>query len=90
MQSGRAMTGHWVLEYELEAPRTPDPLMGWTSADDTDNQMQIQFPTREDAEIFAHQNGFVADVEDEHDRKVMPKNFAQNYVYQAPKKATQK
>src|SRR5689334_2778254 len=31
MQSGPARTKEWVLEYEPEAPREIDPLMGWTS-----------------------------------------------------------
>ncbi len=35
MQSGRAKTSRWVLEFEAEAARRIDPLMGWTSADET-------------------------------------------------------
>ena len=29
MQSGKARTKQWVLEYEQETARTVDPLMGW-------------------------------------------------------------
>jgi hypothetical protein len=29
MQSGRALTDKWVLEFEPAEPRKPDPLTGW-------------------------------------------------------------
>jgi len=87
MQSGRALTGHWVLEYELETPRRPEPLMGWVASGDTDNQVQLQFPTRDDAVAFARKNGWQMDIEDENARKVMPRNYATYYTYRAPKKS---
>ncbi|MBI3440711.1 MAG: ETC complex I subunit, partial [Proteobacteria bacterium] len=43
MQSGRASSAKWVLEYELETPRRPEPLMGWTAANDTLNQVRMKF-----------------------------------------------
>ena len=39
MQSGPARTKEWVLEYEPEAPREIDPLMGWTSSRDMKSQI---------------------------------------------------
>ncbi len=86
MQSGRALTGHWVLEYALETARRPEPLMGWISSGDTDNEVQLQFPTREEAIAFAKKNGWTADVEDAQDRIVVPRNYATYYTYRAPKK----
>ena len=32
MQSGQARTKEWLLEYEPEAAREIEPLMGWTSS----------------------------------------------------------
>ena len=29
MQSGKAQTGHWVLEFDPEKPKRIDPLMGY-------------------------------------------------------------
>src|SRR5258708_5626570 len=43
MQSGTAETRKWVLEYEPASKRQPDPLMGWTSALDTLNQVRLRF-----------------------------------------------
>ena len=47
MQSGKARTKQWVLEYEPESPRTIDPLMGWTSSSDTQSQVRLRFESRE-------------------------------------------
>lgn len=85
MQSGRALLDHWVLEYELETPRRPEPLMGWVSSGDTNNQVQLHFPTREAAMEFAHKKGWTMDVEDEHPRKVEPRNYASYIVYRETK-----
>ena len=43
MQSGKARTKQWLLEYEPESPRTIDPLMGWTSSRDMRQQLQLEF-----------------------------------------------
>ena len=56
MQSGRAKTRKWVLEYEPATRRDPDPLMGWSSARDTLNEVQLRFDTLEEALAFAKKN----------------------------------
>ena len=58
MQSGRALTQCWILEYEPATPRQPDPLMGWSSAKDTLNQIKLRFPTLEEAQQFAPIRGW--------------------------------
>ncbi|MFQ5776155.1 MAG: NADH dehydrogenase ubiquinone Fe-S protein 4, partial [Kiloniellaceae bacterium] len=42
-QSGRANTERWVVEFEPEAAREPEPLMGWTSSADTKGQVRLWF-----------------------------------------------
>jgi hypothetical protein len=81
MQSGRALLDHWVLEYELATARRPEPLMGWVSSGDTNNQVQLQFPTREAAMDFANKKGWQIDIEDEHPRNVVPRNYASNFTW---------
>ena len=58
MQSG-ARAPKWVLAYEPETRRAPDPLMGWTSADDTLNEVRLHFERMEEAVDFATKNGTV-------------------------------
>ena len=43
MQSGRARTRDWLLEFDDEAARRVEPLMGWTSSADTKQQLQLSF-----------------------------------------------
>ena len=53
MQSGRGNSSKWVLEYEVESPRRPEPVMGWTAANDTLNQVQMKFESKDAAIAFA-------------------------------------
>ena len=58
MQSGRAKTQKWVLEYEQATQRVPDPLMGWSSAADTLNQVSLRFDTLEEAIAIGNETEF--------------------------------
>jgi hypothetical protein len=71
MQSGTAKTHQWVLEYAPATAREVDPLMGWTSSDDTQAQVRMRFDSRDAAVAYAAANGIDADVTD-------PKPRAQN------------
>jgi hypothetical protein len=79
MSSGRARAQAWILEYEIETPRRPEPLMGWTSSGDTLNQVKLTFPTRDEAVAFADKNGWQYSVQVPHDRRVRPRNYADNF-----------
>ena len=57
MQSGKAKTGSWVLEYEPEKPRKIDPLMGYTSSGDMKSQIKLVFDTKEEAIAYAEKHG---------------------------------
>jgi len=61
-QSGLAKTDHWRLEFEPEAPRTVEPLMGYTSSTDMAQQVRLSFDTREDAIAYAEKNGIAYQV----------------------------
>ena len=79
MQSGRALLDKWVLEYEVQTPRRPEPLMGWVASGDTLNQVRLQFDTREDAIAFARRKGLTYEVEPERQRRVQPRNYSDNF-----------
>lgn len=87
MQSGRANMAEWVLEYELETPRRPEPLMGWVSSEDTLNQVQIKFLTKDAAIAFAEKEGFDYTVSEAQTRKVKPQSYIDNFKYQPAEKA---
>ena len=62
MQSGKALTDQWILEFEQSEARRPDPLMGWTGSGDTQAQVTLKFPTREAAQAYAEKYGIPARV----------------------------
>ncbi|MEP2781710.1 MAG: ETC complex I subunit [Pseudoruegeria sp.] len=84
MQSGQAKTHHWVLEYAQASTREVDPLMGWTSSDDTQSQVKLRFDSKEAAIEYATKNGLEYSVTDPHKRKAnirqggYGENFATN------------
>lgn len=57
MQSGKASTKEWRLDYEPETPRVVEPLMGWTSSSDMKQQLTIRFDTREEAVAYCERRG---------------------------------
>ena len=85
MQSGRAQTQGWMLEYEVETARRPEPLMGWTSSGDTLNQVRLRFGSSEEAVAFATREGFNYAVEIPKPHRVRPRNYADNFRYSPPK-----
>src|SRR3546814_11223718 len=57
MQSGRAQTDKWVLEFEPADAQRPDPLTGWAGSADTRRQVKLMFPTLEAAKASAAREG---------------------------------
>lgn len=84
MQSGRGKTGRWLLEYETISRRHPEALMGWTSSEDTLNQVVLRFDTQEEAVAFAERKGWNYTVFPEHDRRIPPRNYSDNFRYIPP------
>jgi len=80
MQSG-TRSPKWVLAYEPATRRQPEALMGWTSAEDTLNEVQVHFDTKEDAVAFASKNGFEFTVIEPHAATEKPKSYADNFRY---------
>ena len=57
MQSGKAKSRDWRLEFEPASARTIDPLMGWTGSGDMNRQVRLRFDTAEEAIAYAEANG---------------------------------
>src|SRR6266567_6643635 len=81
MQSGRAQTRKWLLEYEPASRRDPDPLMGWSSAQDTLNEVQLRFDTLDEALAFAKKHGLEYTLIEDHKRTPKVKSYADNFRY---------
>src|SRR3546814_6742605 len=55
MQSGRAGTQRWMLEFAPAEARKADPLMGWAGSGDTRRQLRLGFASRDEALAYAPQ-----------------------------------
>jgi ETC complex I subunit conserved region len=73
MQSGKAKTHLWVLEFDQEEPRRIDPILGYTSSSDMNQQVRLTFETLEQAQSYAERNGIDY-------RVIQPKEAARQVV----------
>lgn len=81
MQSGKARTKMWVLEYEPERAREIDPLMGWTSSSDMRQQVQLEFDTAEEAIAYATRHEIPFDVFEPQKPMARAKSYADNFRF---------
>ncbi len=82
MQSGTAKTSAWLLVFVPATAREVDPLMGWTSSDDTQAQVTLHFDTLEAAEDYARTNGIEYDVQLPKARKplIRARGYGENFA----------
>jgi hypothetical protein len=81
MQSGRAQTRKWVLEYLPSTARRAEPLMGWASAEDTLNEVRLHFDTLVEARAFAEREGIQYTIITPQRAVDKPKSYADNFRY---------
>lgn len=79
MQSGRANTRQWMLEYEPEQAKRADSLMGWIGSGDMRGQVKLRFDSKEDAIAYAERHQIDYDVEEPKLRRIRPKSYADNF-----------
>ena len=81
MQSGRAQTKEWRLEYEPEQPRAIEPLMGWTSSGDMKQQLTLHFDSKEDAVAYCERKGIAYQVIEPKDSAPRSIAYADNFAF---------
>jgi hypothetical protein len=62
MQSGKALTDQWILEFAPAEAKRADPLMGWAGSGDMQQQVVLRFPSSAAAQDYAARHGIVARV----------------------------
>ena len=80
-QSGQAKTGQWRLEFEPAAPRTVEPLMGYTSSTDMAQQVKLSFATKEEAIAYAEKNGIAYQVFEAEEPKRRIAAYSDNFKF---------
>ena len=81
MQSGKAKYDRWVLEFERQSAKRVDPLMGWTSSDDTlADEVRLTFDTKDAAIAYAKGEGIPFQLIEEAGAKPTIKAYSDNFA----------
>jgi hypothetical protein len=81
MQSGKAKTKDWVLEFEPAAASRSDPLMGWTQTGDMDGQVILSFDDKDEAVRYAQAHGIAFQLVDPKLAKRIIKAYSDNFAF---------
>jgi len=81
MQSGKAKSAGWVLEFEPKDARRQDPLMGWTQTADTEGQVRLSFETKDEAVRYADHHGIAFQLIDPKPARRIIKAYADNFAF---------
>jgi ETC complex I subunit conserved region len=81
MQSGKGKSQMWTLEFEQSSKRVADPLMGWTSANETATQVKLTFESREEAEAYARRKGLAFTIQTEPPVRLQKKSYSDNFKF---------
>ena len=79
MQSGKALTDQWVLEFESAEAQRPDPLMGWAGGADTQAQVVLKFDSLDEARAYADRHGIPARVHQTPRKTLKLQAYADNF-----------
>ncbi len=81
MQSGKANTKEWLLEFEPASARVSDPLMGWTVSIDMNGQVRIMFDTQAEAVAYAQRHGIAFEVLAPKAHRRIIRAYADNFAF---------
>lgn len=79
MQSGKAQTDQWILEFAPAEARRADPLMGWTGSGDTQVQVVLKFADLAEAQAYAARHGIPARVQTTPAKRLKIQAYADNF-----------
>lgn len=79
MQSGRARTDQWLLEFAPAEAKQPDPLTGWAGSGDTREQVRLKFASSDDAVAYAQKKGWPFTVVPAPERKLKLQAYSDNF-----------
>ena len=79
MQSGRARTRQWLVEFAPGAAQSPDPLMGWAGGAETSSQVMLRFDSRDEAVAYAEKRGLDYEIEEPRRPAMRIKSYSDNF-----------
>ena len=79
MQSGTKKFNKWLLKF-VTKDNSINPLMGWESSEDTLNELNLEFKTKELAINYAKKNNIKFELIESKNRKTIKKSYADNFI----------
>ncbi len=79
MQSGKARTDDWILEFAPVEAKRPDPLMGWAGSGDMRQQIVLNFATQAEAQAYADRYGIEVRVHPSPPKRLKIQAYADNF-----------
>jgi len=79
MQSGKARTSDWMLEFAPAEAKKPDPMTGWAGSGDTQEQVKLNFPTEAAARAYAERYGIAYSVTITPPKTLKLQTYADNF-----------
>lgn len=79
MQSGKARTDEWLLDFVPAEAKKPDPVMGWAGSGDTQAQVTLTFASQAEASAYAQRYGIDAVVHATPPRRLKIQAYADNF-----------
>jgi hypothetical protein len=80
MQSGKAKTKNWVLEYKPQAKKIVDNLMGWQGSTDMLQEIKLKFESKESAIEYAQKQNIEFDLIEPKISTIKIKSYADNFT----------
>ncbi len=81
MQSGKAKTGKWLLEYVPANKKIVDNLMGWQgSSDMLSGEVKIFFDNKDDAISYANKHNIEFELVEPKKPKIKIQTYAENFT----------
>lgn len=81
MQSGKAATKRWRLEFEPRLAARPEALMGWVSSADPNGQVRMDFDSKDAAIEFARAHDIPHQVIETAEVKRQIKSYSDNFAF---------
>jgi hypothetical protein len=79
LQSGKARTGDWMLEFEPAEAKKPDPMTGWAGSGDTNEQVKLKFPDAQAAQAYAEKYGIAFHIVPTPPKTLKLQTYADNF-----------
>ncbi len=81
MQSGKNKTKAWLLEYAPNSAKKVDPLMGYNSSSDMQQQIKLKFEDQESAIAYADKHNLAYDLIETKKVKRQPASYPANFAH---------